>query len=326
MDGGTTINSVSVADEEIKVISSAMPAEYGHATAGALLVVKKAGTNSLTARAASSSRTTPWSIAVSSADDQPATGHYRPVPNARFRGQRTGDPHVYNGKNKTFFEVAGSYHMDSSSNASSYTVPTTAMLGGDFSAYTNQLYDPGSTAGTYAAGNLSRTLFPGNIIPKSRFSSMWNAIAANNPFIAPKRTPAAYSATAPAETSLASGTGHYYNLTNQVRIDHSFTDKFKMFGSFTGQPTSARDQRRHHLPAVRSVPGIHADPPERGHRRATYTISPTLISETRVGEYRRTQNPTSPGADFEFTIAKTVPNLPANVYLNPVGFGLSRGQ
>ena len=36
MDGGTTINSVSVADEEIKVISSAMPAEYGHATSGAL--------------------------------------------------------------------------------------------------------------------------------------------------------------------------------------------------------------------------------------------------------------------------------------------------
>src|SRR6266700_4235761 len=47
MDGGTTLNSVSVGVEEIKVISSAMPAEYGHATAGALLVVKKAGTNTL---------------------------------------------------------------------------------------------------------------------------------------------------------------------------------------------------------------------------------------------------------------------------------------
>jgi len=40
MDGGTTINSVSVADEEVKVLTSAMPAEYGHATSGALIVVK----------------------------------------------------------------------------------------------------------------------------------------------------------------------------------------------------------------------------------------------------------------------------------------------
>src|ERR1022692_3621089 len=45
MDGGTTLNSVSVGIEEIKVLTSAMAAEYGHATSGALIVVKKAGTN-----------------------------------------------------------------------------------------------------------------------------------------------------------------------------------------------------------------------------------------------------------------------------------------
>ena len=45
MDGGTSLNSVSVGVEEIKVLSSAMPAEYGHATSGMLIVVKKSGTN-----------------------------------------------------------------------------------------------------------------------------------------------------------------------------------------------------------------------------------------------------------------------------------------
>ena len=45
MDGGTSLNSVSVGVAEIKVITSAMPAEYGHATSGALIVVKKPGTN-----------------------------------------------------------------------------------------------------------------------------------------------------------------------------------------------------------------------------------------------------------------------------------------
>ena len=47
MDGGTTLNSVSVGVEEIKVLTSAMPAEYGHATSGALIIVKKSGTNTL---------------------------------------------------------------------------------------------------------------------------------------------------------------------------------------------------------------------------------------------------------------------------------------
>ncbi|MCX6632849.1 MAG: carboxypeptidase regulatory-like domain-containing protein, partial [Candidatus Solibacter sp.] len=47
MDGGTSLNSVSVGVEEIKVLTSAMPAEYGHATSGALIIVKKSGTNTL---------------------------------------------------------------------------------------------------------------------------------------------------------------------------------------------------------------------------------------------------------------------------------------
>jgi len=55
-------------------------------------------------------------------------------------------------------------------------------------------------------------------------------------------------------------------------------------------------------------------------------ISPTLISETKVGMYRRTGNfkPLA-GEDYTYAIAKTVPNLPANVYLNPINFGLTEG-
>src|SRR2546429_5029341 len=66
---------------------------------------------------------------------------------------------LFRSRNKTFFQVGGSYHIDSSSNSGSYTVPTAAMLVGDFSAYSNQLYDPNSTTGSFAAGNLSRSPF-----------------------------------------------------------------------------------------------------------------------------------------------------------------------
>ena len=56
-------------------------------------------------------------------------------------------------------------------------------------------------------------------------------------------------------------------------------------------------------------------------------ISPTLISETRVGIYRRTGNykPLA-GEDYTYAIAKAVPNLPANVYLNPINFGMTQGS
>ena len=329
MDGGTTINSISVADEEVRVISSAMPAEYGHATAGALLVVKKAGTNELHGQGGELFKDNAMfhrRFFQLMTNPQQGVSDLFQMPDFVVSGPVI-IPHLYHGKNKTFFEVGGSYHVDSSSNASSYTVPTSAMLGGDFSAYSNQIYDPGSTAGTFAAGNLSRTPFPGNVIPKSRFSTMWNAIAGNNPFAAPQAGAGSILATGPSGNIVASGTGHYYNLTNQVRIDHSFTDKFKMFGSFTWgnqhQPAinadityQPYDQYQVYTLTVQNV----------GTIGFTYTITPTLISETRIGEYRRTQNPTSPGGDFEFTMAKTVPNLPANVYLNPVGFGMSEGS
>jgi hypothetical protein len=47
MNGGNTLNSVSVGVEEVKVLTSALPAEYGHATTGLISVVKTGGTNVL---------------------------------------------------------------------------------------------------------------------------------------------------------------------------------------------------------------------------------------------------------------------------------------
>ena len=52
-------------DEEVKVLTSAMPAEYGHATSGLIIVVKTGGTNHFHGRAASFSRAPPWSTAGS---------------------------------------------------------------------------------------------------------------------------------------------------------------------------------------------------------------------------------------------------------------------
>ena len=329
MDGGTTVNSVSVGDEEVKVISSAMPAEFGHATSGALLVVKKSGTNTFHGEGGELFKNNPLVhrrfFQLQTLPQQNVSDLFQ-MPDFSFSGPVV-IPKLYNGRNKTFFSVAGSYHVDSSSNASSYTTPTPAMLSGDFSAYSNALYDPASTSGSFAAGNLQRSPFPGNIIPQNRFSSMWNAIAANKPFAAPQAGVGSVTSTGPSGNIVASGTGNYFNLTNQIRVDHSFTDKIKLSASYWwGNQHQPQNNANIIYAPYDQYQLLTYTVQNTAHLGLTYTLSPTLISEFSLGEYRRTGNPQPrSGQNYEFALTKTIPNLPSNVYVNPINFGLSEG-
>jgi hypothetical protein len=332
MDGGTTLNSVSVGIEEIKVLTSAMAAEYGHATSGALIVVKKAGTNTFHGEGGELFKNT--AMMHRTFFGQYKLGQQAGSPSTLFQMPDfviSGPviiPKLYHGKNKTFFQVGGSYHVDSSSNSGSYGTPTPEMLAGNFSAYSNQLYDPGSTTGTFAAGNLSRTPFPGNIIPTNRFSTMWNAIMANKPFAAPQAGAGSITNTGPSGNIVASGTGNYFNLTNQFRVDHNLNDKMRMMLSYsTGNQHQPQNNVNIGYKPYDQYQTLQYTIQNHATLSFTYTITPTFISETKVGIYRRTGNykPLS-GEDETYAIAKTVPNLPANVYLNPVNFGMTEGS
>jgi hypothetical protein len=328
MNGGNTLNSVSVGIEEVKVLTSALPAEYGHATTGLISVVKTGGTNTLHGTGGELFKSSPMVhrpfFQLLTLPQQGVTQLFQ-QPDFMLAGPVLF-PKIYNGKNKTFFEVAGSYHIDQNTNQAAYTVPTPAELAGDFNfpgATPNIIYDPASTNGSFTAGNLSRNPFPNNQIPTSRFSPMWNTITGNKPFAAPQTGSGISTPTGPSNNINGSGVGHYYNLTTQARLDHSFTDKIKVFGSYS---TGSQ-----HQPGINNV--ITYAPYDANQLVTytvqnaatvglTYTISPTFISETRVGEYRQTNNPKTAVPGDQFALAKTVPNLPAGVYLNPIGIGL----
>lgn len=98
-------------------------------------------------------------------------------------------PHVYNGKNKTFW--FGSYDealYRATSNPTPTFTPPTAELSGDFSQWPfpiydpattipNPSYDPNATSGPNASP-IIRTPFPGNKIPSSRIDPVAAKIAA----------------------------------------------------------------------------------------------------------------------------------------------------
>lgn len=80
-------------------------------------------------------------------------------------------PHLYDGRNRTFFLFTGDWFKQNQALTSIGTVPTAAMKQGDFSKFVDstgkqiRIYDP--TTGQP---------FPGNVIPQSRFSSLAKSI------------------------------------------------------------------------------------------------------------------------------------------------------
>ena len=78
-------------------------------------------------------------------------------------------PRVYHGQNRTFFFVNYEGLRERQGNTTTRTSPTAAMLGGDFSALSNIIYDPLSTAPNPAGGTV-RTPFAGNRIDPNRLS------------------------------------------------------------------------------------------------------------------------------------------------------------
>src|SRR6185295_3653576 len=74
----------------------------------------------------------------------------------RYTGTLTG-PIV---KGKTFFMGAFEHLRDVQPEPTTFTVPTEKMRGGDFSEFTNQIFDPSTATSTG-----TRTAFANNVIP-----------------------------------------------------------------------------------------------------------------------------------------------------------------
>ncbi len=158
----TGINPPYEAVDEFKVLTSVFSAQYGRGQ-GVKNYHLAQGTNNYHGNAFDFVRNTAFD----------ARGFFAPTASINKQneygftvGGPLSVPKLYNGKNRTFFNVAVDWYKFRGAGLNNrYTVPTAEFRNGDFSQLRDSsgalipIYDP-----------VTRLAFPGNIIPASRFS------------------------------------------------------------------------------------------------------------------------------------------------------------
>jgi hypothetical protein len=221
------ISSVPIdAISEFTVESSGMKAEFGRAM-GAVTFETKSGTNQIHGNA--------FEFLRNNALD--ARGFFNtnaPIIKQSDFGGTLGAPvvipKIYNGRNRTFFFASYQGFRNRAGTGANYmTIPTPANYEGDFSGWTRNgvavpIYDPASTRANPSGSGYVRDLFPGSLIPKSRFSQVASRYIALRPAeLVPNVTGRSID---PIQNYLREG-GSNVNPWNKgsVRIDHQISSQ-----------------------------------------------------------------------------------------------------
>jgi hypothetical protein len=164
--------------EEVKIQANTYDAEMARTGGGMFNTLMKSGTNTYHGSLYGHLRRTAWDANsfFNNAAGVPITDQPNDTWGASFGGPIV-IPHVYNGKNKTFFYLGYEHYDDIQSSSSVFASPTALEKTGDFSKSLNSdgslrlIYDPLNTIGG------ARQPFPGNAIPASRINPTGLAIA-----------------------------------------------------------------------------------------------------------------------------------------------------
>jgi hypothetical protein len=205
--------------EEFKVQSHNDQSQFGGVMGGIVNVVSKSGTNQFHGDV--------WDFLRNDTFDarNPLLTHKTPLKQNVY-GVTIGGPvmfpHYYNGRNRTFFFGAYEGTNINSANQLLYNVPTTAELAGNFSAVTQQLYNPYTTTPDPSKpGNYLRTPFANN-----------NITAALNPAMV-ALVEAVYPAPTTTSSGLYNGQDTTPTLTRQnnysLRLDQVITRTSSMW-------------------------------------------------------------------------------------------------
>src|ERR1700683_2121735 len=348
---GPAIDAVS----EITIQTNGYNAEYGRAAGGVINVTLKSGTNGFHGSLFEY-------LQNRDLDSNTWTNNRAGALRGPFRQNQfgaTGGGPIKKNRLFIFGDYQGTRIADSGGSVtnlgySGYTqVPTAAMKAGNFSSllgasYTGTdangapisiqkgaIYDPQSTvyctspcAGVTAAGfqiPVSRTMFPGNIIPVNRMDPAWAKVIPLYP-----------NPNQPVLTGNEPTNDYYYNTTGALttdqgdaRVDYHLSDKDSLFGSLSWSNTSKSDGAP--LPGALDDTGFNGageiDLARNGRMSYTHVWGPSLVTESRVGFTRLVTSRigANPSTDLftQFGIGGYDPTTAAanNGGLPQIGFG-----
>jgi hypothetical protein len=343
---GPAIDAVS----EISIQTNGYNAEYGRAAGGVINVTLKSGTNAL--HGSLFEYLANRDLDANTWTNNRAGAIRGPFKQNQF-GVTAGGP-IRKNKLFMFGDYQGTRIGDSGGSVSglgysSYTtVPTAAMKTGNFSSllgpsYTGTdingqpitvqkgaIYDPLST--TYQPPNsagiqipISRTQFPGNIIPQSRMDPAWSKIMQ----LYPNPNQAVITGNAPTNDYFYNTVGGLTTDQGDGRVDYRLSDKDSLFGSLSWSNTSKTDGAP--LPGALDDTGFNGageiDLARNAQISYTRVWSPSMVTETRVGFTRLVTSRigANPGTDLfqQFGIGGYDPTLATanNGGLPQTGFG-----
>ena len=260
--------------QEFKVLSTPFSAEYGHTGGGVMIATTLSGSNGLHGSAFDLFRNRLLNGRDFFSAAQSSTKYVQNDPGGTIGGP-VMVPHLYDGKDKTFFFVDFNVTLASQGSIYSALVPTDLQKSGDFSQTFTAgalvpIYDP-STAHAGTSGTV-RNPFPGNVIPTSRIDPVAAQIVKFYP--EPNWINGAnnYNVTPPSQND---------NWQYLGRLDQNFSadDRaFFRFGQYSPNnnapldiPNKANNQQAGGWTDTQAV------------MNETHIFSPTLVSDFRFG-------------------------------------------
>src|SRR5580700_1610036 len=289
---------------EIAILTNGYNAEYGRAAGGVMNVTLKSGTNTLHGSLFEYLQNK--DLDANTWTNNRAGQQRGPFVQNQF-GATAGGPIK---KNKLFIfgDYQGTRIADSGGSVTNLgysgytTVPTAAMKAGNFSSllgatYTGTdvngapisvqkgaIYDPLSTVYQTTAGfqvPVSRTQFPGNIIPTNRMDPAWAKIIQ----LYPNPNQAILTGNQPTNDYYFNTTGALTTDQGDARVDYHLSDKDSLFGSLSWSNTSKSDGAP--LPGALDDTGFNGageiDLARNAQVSLTHVWGPSLVTESRVG-------------------------------------------
>jgi Carboxypeptidase regulatory-like domain/TonB-dependent Receptor Plug Domain len=305
--------------DEVKVLTGTLPAEYGHSTGGVITTVKKSGTNDFHGAVSDYGRTrimTHREYFNLYTTAQPQPGNPNGVPAFYMQPDGNGGgplviPKIYNGRNKTFWYSGYNKLIEKKTQAYTSVTPTPAELQGDFTfgGAGQPLYDPATTTQN-ANGTWSRTPFPTNVIPPSRFDPVSAKILSYNIW-RPPNMPGSFSSTGPVSNFTYDPPSRTFYEDFSERVDHQVNSAFRLYGSWTynhenglERPTSIQ------VAAFDGTTGFNTPGTQQNSSAgATYIISPSAVNEFRVSFFRPRNDMFVPSENQNWGKILGIPNI-----------------